>query len=124
VPGTEEKAYIARTGGGEPAIASGFWVLSGGRYESGVPIISLFFGIVIRMYHDEHPPPHFHAAYQGFEAFVRIEDGEILHGELPRKAARLVRQWALDHRDALMANWERSEMLLPMEMIPGADADD
>ncbi len=95
-----------------------------GPYEAGVPVVSLFFGIVIRMYHDEHPPPHFHAAYQGFEAFVRIGDGEILHGELPRKAARLVRQWALDHREALMANWERGEMLLPMEMIPGADADD
>jgi hypothetical protein len=89
-----------------------------------VPIVSLFFGIVIRMYHDEHPPPHFHAAYQGFEAFVRIADGEILHGELPRKAARLVRQWALDHREALMANWVRGEMLQSMEMIPGADADD
>jgi len=93
-------------------------------YKVSVPIVSHFFGIVIRMYHDEHPPPHFHAAYQGFEAFVRIEDGEILHGELPRKAARIVRQWALDHREALMANWVRGEMLLPMEMIPGADVDD
>lgn len=94
------------------------------RYDCPVPVVSLFFGIVIRMYHDEHPPPHFHAAYQGFEAFVRIEDGEIVHGTLPPKAARLVRQWALDHREALMANWHRGEDLLPMEMIPGADADD
>lgn len=101
-----------------------FWVSAGSSYKPGVPIVSVFFGIVIRMYHDEHPPPHFHAAYQGFEAFVQIEDGEILQGGLPRKAARLVRQWALDHREALMANWERGEMLLPMEMIAGADADD
>ncbi|MEA3036649.1 MAG: hypothetical protein QOH04_2421, partial [Sphingomonadales bacterium] len=61
------------------------------------------FGIVIRMYHDEHPPPHFHASYQGFTAFVRISDGEVIHGDLPKKAARIVRQWALDHQDALMA---------------------
>jgi len=53
-----------------------------------MPIISIFFGIVIRMYHDDHPPPHFHAAYQGFEAFVAISDGEIIHGSLPHKAAR------------------------------------
>lgn len=79
-------------------------MLSRGPYRPLIPVISLFFGIVIRMYHDEHPPPHFRAAYQGLEAFVRIEDGEILHGEPPRKAARLVRQWALDHRQALMAN--------------------
>jgi hypothetical protein len=89
-----------------------------------MPIISIFFGIVIRMFHDEHPPPHFHAAYQGFEALVRIEDGEIMHGRLPKKAARIVRQWALDHRSALMANWVRGEALMPMELIPGADVDD
>jgi hypothetical protein len=89
-----------------------------------VPIISIFFGIVIRMYHDDHPPPHFHASYQGFEAFVAVETGEILQGRLPKKAQRLVRQWALDHREQLMANWARGEALLPMEMIPGADVDD
>lgn len=81
--------------------ASGFWVPTRGPYGGKMPVVSVFFGIVIRMYHDEHPPPHFHAAYQGFEAFVRIEDGEIVHGALPHKAARLVRQWALDHREAL-----------------------
>jgi Domain of unknown function (DUF4160) len=89
-----------------------------------VPVVSIFFGIVIRMYHDEHPPPHFHASYQGFTAFVAISDGEIVHGSLPRKAARIVRQWALDHQDALMANWARGEALEPMELIPGADIDD
>jgi hypothetical protein len=89
-----------------------------------MPVVSVFFGIVIRMYFDDHPPPHFHAAYQGFEAFVRIEDGEVLEGKLPGKAARIVRQWALDHRAELMANWTRGEALLPMEMIVGADADD
>ncbi len=89
-----------------------------------MPIISVFFGIVIRMYFDDHPPPHFHAAYQGFEAFVAIETGDIVAGTLPKKAARIVRQWALDHRTELMANWQRGVDLLPMELIPGADLDD
>lgn len=89
-----------------------------------MPIISVFFGIVIRMYHDDHPPPHFHAAYQGFEAFVRIADGEIVVGSLPIKAAKIVRQWALDHQAELMANWARGEALEPLELIPGADQDD
>ena len=91
---------------------------------SKVPVISIFFGLVIRMYHDDHPPPHVHARYQGFTAFVRIADGEIMHGSLPKKAAKIVRQWALDHQDALMANWIRGEALEPMELIPGADVDD
>jgi hypothetical protein len=89
-----------------------------------MPIVSIFFGIVIRMYFDDHPPPHFHASYQGLEAFVAIETGEVVAGTLPKKAARLVKQWALDHRDELMANWARGVALLPMEMIPGADVDD
>lgn len=89
-----------------------------------MPIISLFFGIVIRMYFDDHPPAHFHASYQGFEAFVAIESGEIVFGELPRKAAKIVKQWALDHREELLANWQRGVDLEPMEMIPGADVDD
>ncbi len=76
------------------------------------------------MHFDGHPPPHFHANYQGFEAFVRIEDGTIMQGSLPRKATRIVRQWALDHRDELMANWQRGVALLPLEMIAGADLDD
>ncbi|MGZ8285247.1 MAG: DUF4160 domain-containing protein [Allosphingosinicella sp.] len=89
-----------------------------------MPVVSIFFGIVIRMYHDEHPPPHFHASYQGFTAFVAISDGEIVYGSLPKKAAKIVRQWALDHQEALMANWARGEALEPMELIPGADIDD
>lgn len=89
-----------------------------------MPIISLFFGIIIRMYHDDHPPPHIHAAYQGFEAFIRISDGEIIHGDLPKRAGRLVKQWVIDHNAELMANWRRGEALLPMEMVKGADQDD
>jgi hypothetical protein len=68
--------------------------------------------------------PISHAVYQGFEAFVGIADGEIIHGRLPKKAARIVRQWTLDHHDELMANWARGTALEPMEMIPGADVDD
>lgn len=89
-----------------------------------MPIISVFFGIVIRMFHDDHPPPHIHASYQGFEAFIRISDGGVLQGSLPNKAARMVRQWVLDHQAELMANWQRGEALLPMEMVKGADQDD
>lgn len=97
---------------------------AGGGERRPMPIVSVFRGIVIRMYHDEHPPPHFHAACEGFEAFVAIASGEVVYGTLPRRAARIVRTWALDRRAQLMANWECGAKLLPMEMIPGADDDD
>lgn len=86
-----------------------------------MPVISYFFGIYIRMYHADHPPPHFHAAYQGFEAFVAIETGEIIEGHLPIKAARLVKEWSSEHRDELRFNWELARALEPLNRIAGAD---
>lgn len=89
-----------------------------------MPVISMFFGIVIRMYHNDHAPPHFHASYQGFEALFRIADGSVYAGSLPLKAQRIVQEWAARHQDALLANWQRGIDLLPMELVPGADFDD
>ena len=48
-----------------------------------MPEVSRFFGIVIRMYYDEHLPPHFHAIYEGSEAQVGIDSIKILEGETP-----------------------------------------
>ncbi len=89
-----------------------------------MPIISSFYGILIRMYFADHAPPHFHAAYQGREALVRIADGSIIEGSLPTKARAIVAEWATAHRAELEANWQRGVDLLPMEQIPGADQDD
>jgi hypothetical protein len=89
-----------------------------------MPIISTFFGITIRMYHDHHAPPHIHAEYQGYEAFVSIGTGDVLEGQLPRKAAALVREWCLVHQRELVQNWEKAQALRPLERIQGADHDD
>ena len=56
-----------------------------------MPTIAWFYGIAIRMYVRDHPPPHFHAVYGEHEANVSIETGEVIEGALPRVAARLVR---------------------------------
>ncbi len=74
-----------------------------------MPIISMFYGIIIRMYlidNQQHNLPHFHAKYAEFEASISIEDGEVLAGELPRKQLRLVQAWIEIHRDELQADWE------------------
>jgi hypothetical protein len=72
-----------------------------------MPEVSRFFGIVIAMYHKEHAPPHFHAKYAGQWASFSIQDLTLLEGHLPRRAVSLVLEWAFQHRDELMANWER-----------------
>ena len=51
--------------------------------RSPMPTIAIFFGIVVRMWHDDHPPPHIHVEYQGFEALVAIATGDFTQGQLP-----------------------------------------
>jgi hypothetical protein len=87
----------------------------------GVPTISRFYGIVIRMYFSDHAPPHFHAVYAAEEAVVAIETGEVIRGEIPERALRLVREWASIHKDELTANWERIQLRdapLPVPPLP------
>jgi uncharacterized protein DUF4160 len=82
-----------------------------------MPIISAFFGIVIRMYYKEHEPPHFHAEHGGQQAIFDF-NGTHLAGELAsRRAHRQIRKWAQLHRVALQANWARMKAGQPLESI-------
>ena len=74
-----------------------------------MPIISLFFGIKITMYFDEHRPPHFHAEYNGQKAEILIKDAKVVQGALPRKQLKLVLAWAVMHEKELLENWEAIE---------------
>lgn len=74
-----------------------------------MPIISMFYGIIIRLYlidTQQHNLPHVHAKYAEFEASISIKDGEVLAGKLPRKQLRLVQAWIELHTDELIADWE------------------
>lgn len=82
-----------------------------------MPIISIFFGIVIRMYYREHEPGHFHAEYQGqqgkFDFSGSMTDGNIQSGT----ALRLIREWAGAHGAELEANWVRMKAGQPLNGI-------
>jgi len=70
-----------------------------------MPEISRFFGIVIRMYFNDHAPPHLHAEYQGDKVLLDFS-GSILRGKLGSKTAlRLVREWIDLHADELEKDW-------------------
>jgi hypothetical protein len=73
-----------------------------------VPRLSFFYGIAIYLYYEDHPPPHFHARYGEHQAKVSITTGEIIDGALPRRATRLVAEWASEHRTELLGCWERA----------------
>ena len=70
-----------------------------------MPEISRFFGIIIRMFYDEHNPPHFHAEYSGRKAVFDFQ-GNIIKGNLLSKTAtKLVREWIDLHVSELENNW-------------------
>lgn len=71
-----------------------------------MPIISRFFGIVIRMFFSEHAPPHFHAEYAEHRATIDIRTLEVMDGKLPRRALELVLDWAELHQDELLNDWD------------------
>ena len=86
-----------------------------------MPEVCRFYGIVIRMYALEHPPPHFHAVYGEYEALVEIEDLGIVRGALPARARRLVMEWASLHRPELREAWRRARSLEPPGRIAPLD---
>ena len=71
-----------------------------------MPVVSMFYGIIIRMYNNnEHNPPHFHAYYGEFKSVFSL-DGKLIEGKMPRAKIKLIQAWAVIHKDELAANWE------------------
>lgn len=82
-----------------------------------MPELCRFYGIIIRMFVNDHPPAHFHAEYQGYEALFDIQTLAELKGHLPKRARLLVVEWALEHRQELWANWEQGSKPAPLHKI-------
>ena len=86
-----------------------------------MPIVSIFFGIKIRIYYDAHDPPHFHADYQGKKAVFDFR-GNILNGNLgSRTATKLVREWVDLHTDELMEDWNLAKSGKELKKIEPLD---
>lgn len=73
-----------------------------------MPEISRFFGVVIKMFFDDHNPPHFHAEYGEAHGQVDIRTLSVFGGRLPPRVTGLVIEWATLHQHDLMENWERA----------------
>jgi hypothetical protein len=73
-----------------------------------MPVISMFYGIIIMMFHfddKKHHTPHIHAQFGEHEAIISIDEGDILEGDLPKAKMKLVQAWVEIHRDELKADW-------------------
>ena len=86
-----------------------------------MPEISRFFGIIIRMFFDEHNPPHIHAEYQGQKAVFDF-GGNVARGDLgSRTATKLVREWIDLHVEELRADWALAQAGREVERIAPLD---
>ncbi len=72
-----------------------------------MPELSRFFGIVIQMRFNDHPPPHFHTKYVEFKAAIEIDTLAVSDGYLPPRTYGLVIEWASIHENELRAAWNR-----------------
>jgi len=84
-----------------------------------MPVISNFYGIIIKMYFSqrEHGVPHFHAIYGEYNAVYNIQTLEMLEGDLPVRAQRLVRDWGAQYQQELLRMWNRNEF----KRLPGLE---
>jgi len=70
--------------------------------------------LIIRVYANDHPPPHFHAIAPDFEALIEIETLTIMYGRLSPQARKAVMAWALPNRAAIAAEWNRINPRFPI----------
>lgn len=72
-----------------------------------MPVLSRFYGIVIRMYfmENEHNKPHIHAIYGEDVASIAFQTKEILEGKLPPRALKLINEWIDLHEKELTEIW-------------------
>ena len=82
-----------------------------------MPVISRFYGLIVAMYYDDHPPPHFHVCYGADQAKFDIRTGSLIIGSIPPRAGAFVEEWRKQHVDALLANWERALAHQTLEQI-------
>ena len=82
-----------------------------------MPVITRFYGIIIKMFFLDHNPPHFHAIYGEYNALININTLKIIEGDLPTKAQALVLEWAEIYQQDLIKIWDSQEFkkLPPLE---------
>lgn len=74
-----------------------------------MPEISRFYGIVIKIFFADHPPPHFHVIYGEYNALINIETLEIIEGDLPNRAVKIATEWATIYQPELFRMWQTQE---------------
>ena len=82
-----------------------------------MPVIARFYGILIKMYFREHGVPHFHALYGEHNGVFEVDTLDMIEGDLPKRAQRLIKEWAEDYRSELAEMWRTQQF----RKLPGLE---
>lgn len=74
-----------------------------------MPEISRFYGIVVKVFAGDHPPPHFHVVYGEYNALFSIQTLGMIEGDVPIRVKKMVTEWANLHKDELMNMWDTQQ---------------
>ena len=74
-----------------------------------MPEICRFYGIIIKIFFGDHPPPHFHAVYGDYNGLFNIETLELIEGDLHKRAIKMIVEWAAIYKNELMEMWKSQE---------------
>ena len=82
-----------------------------------MPEITRFYGIIIKLFFSDHPPPHFHVVYGEYNALFDIETLAMIEGDLPNRAKKMVIEWATRYQTELLEMWASQQFhkLPPLE---------
>lgn len=75
-----------------------------------MPIIARIKGIIIRMFFEDHPPPHIHASNQDKSGLIDIKRLEMLEGNLSNKDMKEVKHWGKNKKKRLLDMWDSQEI--------------
>jgi hypothetical protein len=85
----------------------------------GMPVISVFLGIVIRIFQGDHNPPHIHVQYGDFRAILEIKSGKVLAGKLPPRVRKIMLEWLKIRRAEILKSWkDAKEFKIPRKVKP------
>lgn len=82
-----------------------------------MPIIARFYGILIKMYFREHGIPHFHALYGEYNGIFELDTLEMIEGDLPQRAVKMIKEWGTTYRKDLLEMWTTQKF----RQLPGLE---
>ena len=83
-----------------------------------MPRIASIDGMVVKIYFNDHPPPHIHVyagrlRHPGVQAArLSIDTGDVIAGKIPPAKLATAKRWCKEHRETLLVDWQRARLRL------------